>query len=220
MANFFNYFPKTPYLIEDGVELSLVTNIITRIKFIDKVKEIISSYFTYDIAEGETPESLAHKFYGTAQRHWIILLLNDVIDPQHMYGWYLSSLMLNKFVDAKYAAFGGYAYAKSNVKKYLVKQEKTVNFTRNPITTTEIMETDYTTWSSLPTSTSQTLTISATISPLTATIKKTKYTQTHYEFEFEENEKRRSIKILKKEYVNQVESEMKDMANMKIKSSI
>lgn len=220
MATYFNSFPKTPYILEKNGELSLVTNIITRVKFLDKIKNIISSYFTYDITEGETPESLAYKFYGSPYRNWIILLFNDIIDPQ--YDWYLNNNQLSKYIDKKYEALGGLSYAMNinNVKGYFVKETRTVNFPGDPKTTENVRETDATTWASVIAPTSITVTVPNYSPSVTATFTTSKYTQTYFDYEVEQNEKRKSIKIIKKEFIDQIEMELKNLSKMKIKSSI
>lgn len=224
MTAFFNSFPKTPYISETNGELSLVTNIITRIKFLDKIKDIISSYYTYDMSPGETPESLAYKFYQTPQRHWIILLLNDIIDPQ--YDWYLESNSLGKYINKKYEALGalqnksGYEYALTTNKSYFVKQTRTVNFPGDPKTTENVIETDFDTWSSTIAPNSIIFTVPNYSPAVSASFITTKYAQTYFDYEIEQNEKKRSIKILKQEYVDQVEKELKNITNLKIKSSI
>lgn len=222
MANYFNYFPKTPYLLENNGELSLATNIITRIKFLDDVKNNITSYYTYDITEGETPESLAYKFYGTVERHWIILLLNEIVDPQ--FDWYLDENSFKKYVDKKYEALGGYNYAKNNNKSYYKKITKTVNFLfpLNPTQTYDIVEIDFATYSSIFTTpiANYSVTIPNYTPSITATFSTSIFAKTYLDYEIEENLKKKSIKILRREYVDKVENELVNLKNMKIKSSI
>jgi hypothetical protein len=100
MAQYFKYFNKVPYIVEESSGLDLLTNLITRIKFLDDVKDVSSSYFFYDNFSGETPESLAYKFYGSVEKHWVILLYNEIIDP--LFQWYKTTDVLNKFIDDKY----------------------------------------------------------------------------------------------------------------------
>lgn len=224
MANFFNFFPKTPYILEKNGELTLTTNIITRIKFLDKIKNTISAYYSYDISEGETPESLAYKFYGMTQRHWIILLFNNIIDPQ--YDWFLDENSFKKYVDKKYENFGGYSYAQNNIKSYYKKIKKTVNFTQNPTITYDVVEIDLETYTSIFTTpiADYTVTIPNTIpyykTIITATFSTSIFTKTYLDYEIEENLKKKTIKILRKEYIDQVEKELENITQMKIKSSI
>ena len=42
-------------------------------------------YDTYDVKNGETPESIAFKLYGDSELHWIIMLVNDITDRYHQW---------------------------------------------------------------------------------------------------------------------------------------
>lgn len=210
MANYFNHFPKTPYIVERNGDLNLVTNIMTRVKFLDDIKNNVSSYYLYNVKDGETPEILAFNFYGSMHRHWILLLMNDVIDAQ--FDWYKGYDTFNKYIDKKYSDLGGISYTQSNIKKYLIDETRTVNYPNQPLSITETRETDSFTWSSTAeSSVNITLTNSYNYS-MTKTIKKR--TQSIYNYELELNESRKSIKVLKKEYVDRVEKEMKNIANV------
>ena len=46
----------------------------------DNVKENILGFDYYDVKDGETPEMIAHKYYGDVNLHWIVLIANDIID--------------------------------------------------------------------------------------------------------------------------------------------
>lgn len=129
MAQYFNYFTKIPYIVEESSGLDLLTNIITRIKFLDEVKDVASAYFLFDNVYGETPESLAYKFYGSTEKHWIILLYNDIIDPQ--FQWYKNYDVLNKYIDEKYKDYGNLKINRTNVFQ---------NSIQRPITSLDLLE--------------------------------------------------------------------------------
>lgn len=208
MANYFNYFPKTAYIDDDKSPLTLVTNILTRVKFLDSIKNNISSYYLYSVKDGETPENLAFNFYGSMERHWIILLLNDIRDPQ--FEWCMSYETFNKYINEKYSALGGIPYAKSTIKKYLIDETRSIPNLNSSVT--ETRETDQTTWSNFaPSTTSLVLTNSFNYTLIKTTSKRT---QSIYDYEVELNEAKRSIKILKKEYVQLVEKELKNIGNI------
>ena len=63
MAYFYN-FPVIPYDSFGDGNFSLVTNILRRVGLRTKVKSNKLFFDTYDVKEGETPESLADKLYG------------------------------------------------------------------------------------------------------------------------------------------------------------
>lgn len=98
---YFNNFPLTYYSLDDGANVKVVTNITLRTVIDDEVKNNYSLYDEYDVLDGETPEILADKFYRNSTYHWVILHLNDILDPR--YDWPLTVRQLNLYVEDKYA---------------------------------------------------------------------------------------------------------------------
>ena len=54
------------------------------------------------VKDGETPEIISYKYYGAAKYHWVILLMNQIRDPQ--WDWPLDSKSFNEFVSNKYGS--------------------------------------------------------------------------------------------------------------------
>jgi hypothetical protein len=103
MARYFNFFPKTLYSSNNQVSsLDTITNITARFSFERTLKENSSVFYSYDIQESDTPEIIARKFYENSERHWIVLLFNDIIDPQ--FDWPMDGRTLNEFINLKYSA--------------------------------------------------------------------------------------------------------------------
>jgi|15BtaG_2_1085339.scaffolds.fasta_scaffold03810_5 hypothetical protein len=99
------YFEKFPYIqyknfqnLENASVLS--TNILKRIAFTDSLKENTSYFVDYTIKDGETPESIAHDFYGDVGLYWVVLLLNDIINPY--YDWPMDMNTLDDYISKKY----------------------------------------------------------------------------------------------------------------------
>ena len=78
----------------------VVTNIMRRVAVRAKVKTNTLLFDTYEVKEGETPESIAHKLYGDTELHWIVLMMNDVVDRFHQ--WPLNFSQFNQFLADKY----------------------------------------------------------------------------------------------------------------------
>ena len=66
----------------------IVTDILSRVKVLSSIKDESYVYYLYDIQDGDTPEIIASKYYDNPNRHWIILLANDITDP--IYDWPLT----------------------------------------------------------------------------------------------------------------------------------
>jgi len=211
MAKFFNYYPKTFYTSNNNSSgVDTVTNIISRFGFEKKLKENQSSFYKYTIKDSDTPEIIADKYYDSSERHWIVLLFNDIIDPQ--YDWPLQQSPFIEYVDNKYTANGaanttvqtGLEWAKdvNNVKEYYKVVTRTSSDGTQII---EKLQVDANTYANVGTSeTSYTLSDNTTIAESIST-----ETKTWYDYENEVNEAKREIKLLKKEFIPDVEKEFK-----------
>jgi len=60
-----------------------IRNLLFRTSVIREALSNSSSYIRYIIRDGDTPEILAAKIYGDPQAHWMILYANDMIDAQY-----------------------------------------------------------------------------------------------------------------------------------------
>ena len=97
---FFSLFPKRTYDISGNGNEKLVTDILRRIKIRESIKDNSSLFDKYDVSNGETPEEIAYKIYGSPEYHWVVLLLNDITD--RYYGWPLSDYSFEEYVKNKY----------------------------------------------------------------------------------------------------------------------
>ena len=80
MANYFSKFPKVYHSFDDYKTSEQVVNILSRFSLESSLKENTSIFYDYDIRDGDTPEIIASKMYNSPERHWIILLFNDIIE--------------------------------------------------------------------------------------------------------------------------------------------
>ena len=97
------YFDSFPVIIYDSVGQGTykdVTNILRRVAMRSKIKQNTLIYDTYDVREGETPEMIADRLYNDPELHWVILIVNDIIDRYHQ--WPMASIQFNQFVNDKY----------------------------------------------------------------------------------------------------------------------
>ena len=97
------YFDNFPTIIYDSEKENIfkdVKNLLRRVGIRAKVKSNALLYDTYDVKNGETPESLAFKLYGDAELHWVIMLVNDITDRYH--DWPMTEAQFSQFVQDKY----------------------------------------------------------------------------------------------------------------------
>lgn len=219
MANFFNYYPLTFYTVDaNTTSLDTVTNIISRFAFENSLKENSAAFYKYNIKDTDTPESIASKYYNNPERHWIVLLFNDIIDPQ--YDWPLNYSNFIEYVDSKYAANGasnttvqsGLAWSQSinNIHSYYQVNTRTASTsTIDNKTITEKIQITANVYANVIQSTRTFTLENGTI----VTEKVTKEKLTYYDYEMQVNEAKRTIKLLKPEFAGSVVEEFKEIIN-------
>ena len=209
MAEYFDKFPKTPYNINYDSNrtknFDMPVNILVRVGVLINKLDQVFHYYDYEIKEGETPEIVADKFYDNPEAHWLVLLTNNIIDPQ--YDWVMHYDVFGKYIVSKY---GNLANAKTSVHHYELIQ-KTQDVTTDLITygTHEITSNTY---SNLVASGTPVVepanytayTVGGKIARVFPEYLKTVY---NYDWEVEQNEKRRNIKLIKREYYGNIVNE-------------
>ena len=97
---YFANFPRIPYDNYGTGDFRLTPNILKRIAVRANVKTTTSLFDTYDVKEGETPELIADKLYGNPEFHWVVLMMNDVVDRYHQ--WPMSRRQFLAHLNDKY----------------------------------------------------------------------------------------------------------------------
>ena len=95
---YFKNFPSLQY--PSSGQLEEIQDILLRVGFSSKVKETAETFILYNIQEGMTPEKIAEEVYGDQQYFWVVLLFNDLMDPQYRFP--LRSRSLDDFIAKKY----------------------------------------------------------------------------------------------------------------------
>ena len=114
-GSYFDAFPKIRYNGE------LITNITLRAKLMTTFSQQATNFYPYSIKDTDTPDSLAFDYYGNQEYAWLVMLVNDMIDPY--YDWPVSSLNFDKYIAKKY---GSVEAARDQIAYY--KQDPTVYY--------------------------------------------------------------------------------------------
>lgn len=218
---YFESFPKTAYTLDTNVlSPQAVTDIFARSAFLREIANNTSIAYEYSVKESDTPEILAHKVYGDAYRNWIILLFNQIINP--FYDWPLKSEALDNYIFKKYGQ--NLDQARSTIHHY--EKETTKKSIYNgllidvEVLTQRISEyqLNYTTGQIIPTALPTTADTSVAVSSESVvyptyilTIDIVNKAVSNFTYEFEENEKKRKIKLLDEKYAQRVEDEFRNL---------
>ena len=105
---YFSKFPVLQYPVRDGdtFRFAFVANLLRRVGISNDLKGSDGAFIEYSVKDGERPEHIAERIYGDPSYHWLVLLVNDVIDPYH--GWYKSSNAMEQYIQKKHGGYSVY----------------------------------------------------------------------------------------------------------------
>lgn len=192
---YFNSLPKVVYTDENNTR-TLYTNLMARASAKPSTLNSALVFYEYDIQDEDTPEIVAHKYYGDVNRFWILLYCNQINDP--LWDWPLSGRKFEQYISNKYS---GQNTPESTHHYEIIKETKNSLFPNETQTERIVCSQQEYNEASFGE------TMSVTIGLETITVYKTKKIVTNYEHEYEMNENKRKIKILNKEYASQFEKE-------------
>ena len=101
MSDFFNKFSRVDYIFGDDYfvkgggdfALELIQNLTSYVEVVDSIKQNSSFYSKYEILEGDRPDQVSQKLYGTPNYHWTFYIMNDNVRAS---GWPLTNNELEK----------------------------------------------------------------------------------------------------------------------------
>jgi len=98
---YFDNFPTIPYDSEGNGKFKDVKNLLRRVGVRAKIKTNTMLFDTYDVKNGESPESIAFKLYNDSELHWVIMMINNITDRYH--DWPMSESQFLQFINDKYS---------------------------------------------------------------------------------------------------------------------
>lgn len=218
MPQFFNKFPKIGYnygrTFGATKEYDTVIDVTFRINIIRSALQNGANYYDYYIKEGETPEILADKIYNDPESHWIILYANDILDPQ--YDWPLDSRSFGNHLIDKY---GSIAIAQSTYHHWEKVTTRTDSrSSKATVTRTWIGESDvggvadsnYENYDDLAELVTETYNL-----PDGTSVREdiTRNRVSFYDYEDEQNEAKRKIRLIRQEYAAGIQEEFRRLTN-------
>jgi len=98
--SYFNNFPNIFYNFGNEETQTIFQDISAYVQIIDEIKDNLNFYSTYTILEGERPDQLSQKLYGTPTLYWTFFLMNDKI---RQLGWPLSQPQVQELVAKQFS---------------------------------------------------------------------------------------------------------------------
>lgn len=209
------YFKTLPSIVgvDSSNNLYTAKNIVARAVLQPKLSRNPMIFYKYTIQDGDTPESIAYKYYGDVYRYWLVLIANNIMDAQ--YEWPLDPQQMEKYLLDKYKSQAAEYYnvsvdvvTSSQIFAYINgtphHYEKTITNIDNSTTTKsqKVVTIDEETYNSLiETNNTYQLPSGETCTEII-----TKAAISIYDYEFQINEDKRQINLIQDKYASQVES--------------
>ena len=207
MSNrYFSQFPYLTYTLNgsDEITTDVVTNIFRRVALRTSMRDSTALFYDYLIKEGETPDILADRIYGSSDLYWVILFANidTMLDPQ--LDWPYGAQQFERVLIEKYTTVSLANSTPHHYTKTLLRENSAGE------TSTATVEIDLTEYGTL-----------ASVIPVVYThadgtwvrLTTSRETISSYTYESERNESRRSIKLLRPIYLSMVKDEMNTLAS-------
>lgn len=193
------YFSTLPKVLvtDSDRNTNYVTDITVRANIINETFNNPLSYYKYDIKDGDTPEIIAEKYYGDPYRYWIVLMVNNIIDPQ--FDWPMKSAVFNEYVADKYTP--SELASIHHYEKTITQKELATN-----TLTSYTYQIDYDEFIA-----NEQDTTSYTLPSGSVLYKMEKKAVTMYEYELNLNESKRTIQLLNRDYLYDFESQFQSL---------
>lgn len=210
---YFDTLPKIVTRDQNGNRI-LMTNIMSRATILDDLKNNSVVFYKYNVQEGDTPETVAHKYYGDPYKYWIVMYSNQLMDP--LWDWPMNYQTFIDYLTAKYesefqlafnaqttTATNTYEYVQSTVYRY-EKITTTTDLYSNQVTVKK-NSVDFDDYAAL----AETTTTYDIPGGTRATVEISKNIVYIYDYENDLNESRREIKLLNQAFAGDMEEQFK-----------
>ncbi len=156
-----------------------VKNLFRRVKLRDDLQNVFTLFNKYQIRDGERPDTIAENIYGSSDLDWVVLLSANIINVRD--SWPLSDRDLYNFTEQKYGLDQMY-----EIKYYQTTEVKNSNGILI-LPAGKVVDKTFT----IPNPDNPNI----TLNPVTGI--------SFYDYEIEKNNKKRTIYILKPQYLQQ-----------------
>jgi hypothetical protein len=102
--SFFRQFPKTTYdPLKNGTSTSII-DIFRAVKINELVRDAVTPYQYYSVSDGDRPDIVSHRVYGTTDYDWTFFYVNDSL-REGLPAWPKSHFEMEKHLELTYDPF-------------------------------------------------------------------------------------------------------------------
>ena len=193
---YFRELPDVEYqsFLSDAIsskEYVTVKNLFRRNKLRDDLQNVFTIFNKYEIVDGARPDTVAEEFYGDAELDWVVLMTAGIINVRDE--WPLSNYRLYQYVEHKYGIL-----ELNEVRYYETKEIKDSNG-RLILPAGKIVDEDFV------------LNYSDNGNKVSVSGLDVRRGVSNWEYETIENNKKSSIYLLKRGYLQQFLNDMREI---------
>lgn len=101
---FFKQFPKVDYDFRNTGTFQKMTDIYRSIRVLPSFLDQISGYKFYEIINGERPDIVSQRLYGSSQYYWTFFVVNDFLHDGYR-AWPMSQEALQEYIAKEYEGY-------------------------------------------------------------------------------------------------------------------
>lgn len=99
---YFQMIPTISYDVDGSGVTKVAVDVLRRVKARADILADGAVFYNYQMQSGDNAEIIADKYYGSPHYHWVVLLMNNIID--HTYDFALSDTNFERFLNAEYGS--------------------------------------------------------------------------------------------------------------------
>jgi len=200
------YFSRLPYVNypqKDGNTITL-KNLMTRTYLVTQLTNNPLLFYDYNLKEDDLPEIVANKYYGSTDQFWLLSLSNQnkLLDLQ--WDWPLTQDNFIIYLESKYGSVSNSVLEIHHYEKKMLNEDLATGEQSEFITIIDQYEYANTTTGSTTYNLPDGSSVRQTISKSEVSM---------YDYEYQLNESKRSIGIIDKDYVQNIETQFKLLYN-------
>ena len=166
-------------------------NLFRRMKIRDDLQNIFTIFNKYQVAQGARPDTVAEELYGKASLDWVVILSAGIVNLRN--DWPLSDKDLYNYVEEVYGL------DRNNIHHHETKEIKDAN-DNLILPSGRVVDSDF----------SITYYDEKLKTTVTPTLSNTVVGVSNYEYEIIKNNKKRTIYVLRREYLQQFLTDMRN----------
>ena len=194
------YFKELPNILyqsflkskNSSLDYIEVKNLFRRVKLRDDLQNVFTMFDKYEIPIGFRPENVAEDFYGSDELDWVVLMTANIVHVRN--DWPLDNQELYEFAITKYGSEGGLSETHHYETKEIKDSKGHVILPEGKVVQSDFTVTYWNNGSYVTPSTADTRTGIA-----------------NYTYEVRLNDEKRSIYLLKREYLQDFLNDFRDI---------